>query len=602
LKKLRRLSVALLAVALSTSWSASGQIYTISTFAGDGVRGFGGDSGPATNAQFNRPQGVAVDSAGSLYIADPNNARIRKVANGVVTTVAGNGGASLGDNGPATGAGLNGPLGVAVDSAGNLYIADSFNNRIRKVSNGVITTIAGNGKPGFSGDNGPATSAQLDGPQGVAVDSAGNIYIADTNNKRIRKVSNGVIATVAGSGLCCTNIGDGGSATVAQLGAPLGIAVDSVGNFYIADSVNDRIRKVSNGVITTFAGNGGIGFSGDNGPATSAQLSGTGGVSTDAAGNVYIADVNNFRVRRVTNGVITTVAGNGTGGFSGDNGLATNAELNQPNGVAVDLAGNLYVADTGNNRIRLLTPGAIPPPSIAQGGIVPVYSTVTTIQPGEWVSIYGTSLAGSTVIWNGDFPISLGGTNVTINGKAAYLLYVSPGQIDLQSPDDAATGTVSVVVTTASGSSGSTVTLAQFGPSFSLLDAKHVAGTILRSNGSGTYGGGTYDILGPTGNSLGYATVAAKAGDTVELFGVGFGPTSQAVPAGQVFSGQTPTTNPVKLLVNNVSVTPSFVGLSSAGLYQINLIVPAGLGTGDVSLVATVGGVQTPSSVVISLQ
>jgi uncharacterized protein (TIGR03437 family) len=492
-------------------------------------------------------------------------------------------------------------LGVAVDVAGNLYIADSFNNRIRRVSNGVITTVAGNGQAGFIGDNGPATSAKLDGPQGVAVDSAGNIYIADTNNNRIRKVSNGVITTVAGNGSLFFS-GDNGPATNAQLKGPLGVAVDPAGNIYIADSVNNRIRRVSNGVITTFAGNGGLGFSGDNGPATSAQLSGTGGVAADSGGNVYIADVNNFRVRRVANGVITTVAGNGTGGFSGDNGLATNAALNQPNGVAVDLAGNVYVADTGNNRIRLLTPGAIPSPTITQGGVVPVYSTVTTIQPGEWVSIYGTSLASSTATWNGDFPISLGGTNVTINGKAAYLLYVSPGQIDLQSPDDTATGTVPVVVTTASGSTRSTVTLAQFGPSFSLLDTKHVAGIILRSNGSGAYSGGTYDILGPTGNSFGYSTVAAKAGDTIELFGVGFGPTNEVVPAGQVFSGQTPTTNPVKLFVNNVSVTPAFAGLSGAGLYQINLIVPAGLGTGDVSLVAIVGGVQTPPSVVLSLQ
>jgi len=194
-KKLRRLSVALLALALITSWSASGQTYTMSTFAGDGLRGFSGDNGPAINAQLNRPQSVAVDSAGNLYIADPNNARIRRVANGVMTTVAGNGGASLGDNGPATGAGLNGPLGVAVDVAGNLYIADSFNNRIRKVSNGVITTVAGNGQPGFTGDNGPATSAKLNGPQGIAVDSAGNIYVADANNNRIRKISNGMITT-----------------------------------------------------------------------------------------------------------------------------------------------------------------------------------------------------------------------------------------------------------------------------------------------------------------------------------------------------------------------------------------------------------------------
>jgi uncharacterized protein (TIGR03437 family) len=241
-------------------------------------------------------------------------------------------------------------------------------------------------------------------------------------------------------------------------------------------------------------------------------------------------------------------------------------------------------------------------PVITSGGVVPVYSSSSTIQPGEWVSIYGTSLAGATAIWTGNFPISLGGTSVTINNKPAYLWLVSSGQINLQVPDDSATGTVPVVVATAAGKTTSTVTMAQFAPSFSLLDAKHVTGIILRPDGSGAYGGGAYDTIGPTGTSLGYSTVAAKAGDTIELFGVGFGPTSPAVPAGQVFSGAAATTNPVNLLIDKVSVTPSFAGLSAAGLYQINLTVPAGLGTGDVSLQASGGGMQTPSGVVISLQ
>ncbi len=241
-------------------------------------------------------------------------------------------------------------------------------------------------------------------------------------------------------------------------------------------------------------------------------------------------------------------------------------------------------------------------PSILPNGVAPLYSTATTIQPGEFVSIYGTNLAGSTAMWNGSFPISLGGTSVTINGKSAYLLYVSPGQIDLQAPDDTATGSVPVVVTTSTGSATSTVTLGQFAPSFSLLDNRHVAGVIIRANGTGAYQNGSYDILGPTGNSLGYATVAAKPGDTIELFALGLGPTLPHVPAGAAYSGAAQTTNPVSLFINNVSVTPSFVGISSAGLYQINLTVPAGPGTGDLPLIAAVGGVQTPSNVLISLQ
>ena len=241
-------------------------------------------------------------------------------------------------------------------------------------------------------------------------------------------------------------------------------------------------------------------------------------------------------------------------------------------------------------------------PSIASGRIVPIFSNVNTIQPGEWVSIFGMNLAGSTASWNGTFSTSLGGTSVTINGKSGYPIYVSPTQINLQTPDDTTTGPVPVVVTTAGGKANSTVTLAEFGPSFSLFDTTHVAGIILRPDGSGTQGGGAYDILGPAGNSLGYPTVAAEPGDIVEVFGVGFGPTSPAVTAGQVFSGAAPTVTPVNLLINGVSVTPTFAGLSSAGLFQINLIVPPGLGAGDLSLVAGVGGVRTPAGAVISLQ
>jgi uncharacterized protein (TIGR03437 family) len=242
------------------------------------------------------------------------------------------------------------------------------------------------------------------------------------------------------------------------------------------------------------------------------------------------------------------------------------------------------------------------PPAITAGGVVPIFSSSTTIQPGSWVSIYGNNLAGPSTEWNGNFPTTLGGVEVTIDSKPAYLWYVSPTQINLQAPDDVATGDVDVVVITLGGSARSTVALAQYSPSFLLLDNEHVTGIISRPNGSGAYGGGTYDIIGPTGNSLGYPTVAAEAGDSITLFAVGLGPTIPVVRAGKLFSGAAPTTNPVSLLIQNVSVTPSFAGLSEAGLYQINLTVPAGLGAGDVPLVATVGAAQTQPGVVISLQ
>ena len=252
----------------------------------------------------------------------------------------------------------------------------------------------------------------------------------------------------------------------------------------------------------------------------------------------------------------------------------------------------------------VLTPGSASPspPTITANGVVPVYSKATTIQPTSWISIYGTNLATSTALWTGNFPTSLGGASVTIDGKSGYLYYASPTQINLQAPSDTATGSVPVVVMNANGTVTSTVTLGQFGPSFSLLDGTHVAGIILRSDGSGAFGGGTYDIVGPTGTSLGYKTVAAKAGDSLVLFGVGFGPTTPPVAAGQAFSGAAATNSAVTLLINSKSETPAFAGLTSAGLYQFNMTVPAGLGTGDVPLQATLGGVMTPSGVVLSLQ
>lgn len=242
-------------------------------------------------------------------------------------------------------------------------------------------------------------------------------------------------------------------------------------------------------------------------------------------------------------------------------------------------------------------------PSISNGGAFPLYSSVDTIQPGEWVSIYGSNLASGTATWNGDFPTSLGGTSVEINGKLAYLMYVSPGQINLQAPDDTATGSVSVVVTTAAGNATSMVTLSQFAPSFILIDtqADFISGIILRSDHSGAFGGGTYDILGPTGNFFGYPTVAAREGDTVEIFGVGFGPTTPKVPAGAPYSGAAALQSPLTLYINNIVVEPTFVGLSSAGLYQINLTVPPGLGIGEVPIRAMVGGMQTQANVWFSL-
>jgi sugar lactone lactonase YvrE len=336
----------------------------IETVAGNGSAIYAGDGIAATSASLYDPYGVAFDLSGNLYIADYGNNRIRKVdTSGNITTVAGNGSATYaGDSGAAISASLHQPSGVALDSSGNIYIADYGNSRIRKVdkTSGNITTVAGNGTPSYGGDNGVATSANLKYPSGVALDSSGNIYIADTGNNRIRKVdTSGTITTVAGNSLSGGYSGDGGPAASASIWAPTGVALDSSGNIYIADSANNCIRKVdtsSQHIITTIAGSINHGYSGDGGAATSAILYSPYGVTLDSSGNIYIADSNNNCIRKVSasTGKISTIAGIGgaLGTYSGDGGAATLAKLSIPEGLALDSSGNVYIADTYSSRIR----------------------------------------------------------------------------------------------------------------------------------------------------------------------------------------------------------------------------------------------------------
>jgi hypothetical protein len=334
----------------------------ITTVAGNGTGGYAGDGGAATNAEIFHAYRHIFDSAGNMYIADSSNHRVRKVAagTGIITTVAGTGTAGYsGDAGLAVNAKLYNPQGVTIDSAGNLYIADYSNSRVRKVAatTGIITTVAGNGTYAYAGDGGPATSAEMLSPDDVALDSGGNLYIADYNNFRIRKVSagTGIITTIAGNGTQGFS-GDGGAAGSAVISSPVALGIDSADNLYFADQQNERIRKVAaaTGIITTVAGNGTAGYSGDGGAATSAKLSNPGGIAIDPAGNLYIGDEVNNRIRKVDagTGVITTLAGTGTAAFSGDGGAANGAKLWNPLGVVLDGAGNLFISDLSNNRIR----------------------------------------------------------------------------------------------------------------------------------------------------------------------------------------------------------------------------------------------------------
>lgn len=359
--------------AILLTMAAQGQappVYTIDNAAGNGAAGFAGDSGKAQDAQINFPLGLAIDKSGNVYIADQFNHRIRRIApDGTITTVAGSGTqGSAGDDGPATSAQLNYPSGIAIDGSGALYITDTMNHVIRKVAvGGNITRIAGQrGLPGFVEKNAKgefidARDAQLNAPTGIAMDSAGNIYFCDTRNHRVRKIgTDGKIQTIAGTGEK-GETGDGGSALEAKLNSPTGVAVDAAGNVYIADQMNHRIRKVdTSGIITTVAGTGLPGYSGNGGLATKAQLFYPCCIALDAQGNLFIADRTNNRVRRVdaAAGTISLAAGTGRFGDDFDGRPADQARLRFPMGLAADPQGRIYFSDNANSRVKLLTPVA----------------------------------------------------------------------------------------------------------------------------------------------------------------------------------------------------------------------------------------------------
>jgi uncharacterized protein (TIGR03437 family) len=697
-----------------TSSLVSGQ-GVISTVAGNGNANAAGDGGPATSASFH-PDGLTLDSAGNIYIADQNNNRIRKVdLNGNITTVAGNGNTQFkGDGGLAT----SGTVyiaanhnGLAVDGAGNLYIADDGHHRIRKVdSGGIITTVAGTGTQGFSGDGGPAISAQLYRPSGVAVDHAGNLYIADMLNRRIRKVdTSGIITTLAGTG-AFGSTGDGGEAVNATLETPVDVTVDAAGNVYFADQDTNTVRKVDPaGIISLFAGNNTFGFSGDGGTAVNAAFAAPYSVTLDSAGNAYISDYGNNRVRKVdTSGIITSVAGvgGGLGSVNGDGGPPLSAKV-EPAGVAFDSAGNYYIADLGGNRIRkvdvhatvpglnvsaasiyfsapangntpasqivtvstlgtsalgfkatgsasnggtwfqvtsnglntpsqmtlsvislppagtyhasvLLTPvqtglpsitipvtldvvaTAAPRPAVAANGVVNGASFKPGVTANALVTIQGTNLASTTDDWNkaigsGQLPTSLDGVTVVFSGRPGYITYISPTQINVLAPDVSA-GTASILVTNLGANSGIVnVPSSLYGPAFFLWPGNQPVAT--RQD---------YSYAVKAGTFAGLPTVAAKPGDVLVLWGTGFGPTTPAPPPGVPVPGDKLYSTSVLPIVtiNNVAATVYGAALTSgyAGLYQVAIQVPTSLSDGDWPVVVTVGGVSSPTGVLLTVK
>ena len=347
-----------LLVATLALTATSSRAQLVETIAGQPLAGYSGDGGAATAAAIDGPIGITADGKGNIYFADFGNRVIRKIdASGIITTVAGKAsGAFPGDGGPATEASIS-CTGVAVDASGTLYFADHGNSRVCKIDGaGILTTIAGDGTPGSTGDGGPATAARLGSPYDIDIDASGNIYIADRGYSKIRKVDvSGNISTIAGTGTFGYS-GDGGAATAAEINGPISVAVDAAGNVYIADYGNHLVRKVNTaGIMSTFAGTGITGSLGDGGPATAAQLAGVCNIKADGAGNIYMAEDATGSMVRVVNaaGIIDRYAGvPGMPGYTGDGGPALAAKFYNTRGVGIDPAGNVFICDAGNYRIR----------------------------------------------------------------------------------------------------------------------------------------------------------------------------------------------------------------------------------------------------------
>ncbi len=568
----------------------------ISTVAGNGVLSYSGDGGAATNAQMNSPQAAAVDSSGNLYIADTANNVVRKVTtDGVIHPFAGNGTAGFGgDGGAATSAQLNGPRGLAADAAGNVYISDTKNARVRKVTPaGTISTVAGNGTSGYGGDGGAAASAQLYTPVGLAVDGSGNLYIADFNNNRIRMVTpGGTIGTVAGSGNAGYS-GDGGPATGAQLNYPVGVAVDSGSNIYIADSGNYVIRKVlSGGQIYTIAGNGISGYSGDGGPAVQAQIGSPAAVAADSAWNVYFTD-GSARVRKVyTDGYIVSIGGNGTIGYSGDGGAAVNAQLDAPEGLAVDSKGNAYVADSANNAVRELQPLAS---GIAITAVVSAASNQSgAISPGDVVTIYGSGLGAGGVSYslvNGVVPENLAGTTVYFNNAAAPVLYASSTQVNVVAPFGLTGQTAQVVVNYLGQNSAP--------QSVNIIPA---APALFTGNASGA---GQVAAINVQDGTVNGPANPAHEGTYVALYATGAGQTDPPSQDGAVAAV------PLPLVPSNLGLSVTIGGQAAKvtyagaapeiveGVIQVNVLIPTGIPPGSVPVVLQVGGINSQNGVTI---
>jgi uncharacterized protein (TIGR03437 family) len=563
-------SILALFVAAGGAISSFGQ--TISTVAG--------------NSSWGNISDVFVDGAGNIYTTDSIQSVVYKTDRlGAATIIAGTKGSSgySGDGGLATDAKLSKPNGIVVAPNGTIFFADLGNNRIRKIAtDGTISTYAGTGQLSILtlGDGGQATAANISSPHTLALDAQGNLFVTGTE-LRIRKITPaGIITTVAGTGKYTVSP-DGNPALLTDM-APKWIKVGADGTiYYTEDQVsNPRVRKISpNGTVTTIAGTGTKGFSGDGGLATKAQLNAAFGVAVDPVGAFYVSEDVYARIRKVdVNGIISTYAGTGVEGSSGDGGPATKAQMQQPQALALDSGGNLYIADFFDKKVRKVAAPALPAIS-STSSVVPSFIGKSDFGSNTYVEIYGTNLSTTARAWGGsDFnganaPTSLDGVSVTVNNKPAFVYYVSPGQININTPDDTTTGPVNIQVSNAYGVSNvGTANRARLSPTM-----QSIPQFIL--NGKSYVVAQTPDFknfIGTPGMVAGIPFVQAKPGDTVQIYALGCGPTNPPTQAGVVAAQNAPLALPYQVKIGGVPANVSFAGMvaNSIGLYQFNVVIP----------------------------
>lgn len=575
-------SVIWLAVgSLTLASAALAQQYTITTVAGiGGVRGYFGDSGPAIQGQLDNPTRLTVDSKGNLYFVDYSTFVIRKVdTSGNISTIAGTGSFGYsGDSAAGTSATISQVHGIAVNAGGDVFIADSTNNVIRKIaaSNGYITTFAGNGTGGYAGDGAAATKAELNFPISVAVDSSGAVYTTDYYNNCIRKIdSGGNITTIAGSATARGYSGDGGPAAKAVLADPYGLAFDASGNLYFSEIGNRVIRRIDkSGNISTVATN-----------------VSTESIAVDAAGAIYYVDYPTSTVRKIMPGGAPTILIAGVPnqpGYSGDSGPGDLAQLNQPNGLALDSSGNVFIADSHNEVIRKLAPN---PFSVAA-----VVSSASNLQapiaPGEIITLLGAGLGPSTLttyhVTNGAFDKTVAGTQIYIGGVLAPIVYTSAAQVAVVVPYGIS-GPTTNITPVYQGQVGSTlqVAVAQASPGIFTLDSTG-AGQAAAINQNGT---------------VNTAANPAKIGGYVSFYITGDGLQSPAVADGALVGTALPRTLlSVSATIGGQPAAVSYSGGAPgevAGLTQVNVQIPAGVAAGSaVPVVISVGGTASQTATI----